>query len=189
MTTKKKLIIALIFLCIVLVVAIAGTTVVFVATSASAKTNVNVEFVANRVQCTLRGSYTNNGTTTNLKKGTQTTLTFGPNVQNDSFDSTDIISLEEDSPKVVFEYIFTNTDDEINMNVELLSAPDETNVKVGYAYSATQLDKNNITTTTNYEIQQVNAGQTKYLYIVVEVDDLMGYARYAGSIQWGLSRA
>lgn len=196
MSTKKKLIIAISAVSVTLVATLITLIVVLVASSQLASSNVVVEYVATDVSAIVSATYRVGDTTTVLTNNGTTKLEFKPGKNNKgSLTATGDIELTPANPTIVFEYVFTNTATNSDINVELVTTTSvATNAKISYAYSSYQITNyDSLTTFSTYTTQgllaNASADSTLYVYIVVTALDANADARCVGNFAWNLVRA
>ena len=199
MESKKKLSIILVVMCVALIVAVTSIVVVLVASSATSKNVVDVKFTSDRVDCWLQlKAYKYNDTEAS---------TFHWVNEDDNLDFAEILIIDPatesieyepqrfeisaEQKRLIIECAFTNV--KTNMTVNMVGYPNSYNMKVGYIVQSTKIDDNTlltgeVTTAESLDTQTVNANSECYVYIVIEIDDLMSSAKYDGTIQFALSR-
>ena len=195
MSTKKKLIIAISAVSVTLIATVITLIVVLVASSQLASSNVVVEYVATDVSAIVSATYKVGDTTTVLTNNGTTKLEFKPGkTTKGSLSANGDISLDPANSAIVFEYVFTNTAPNADINVELTTTTTtSTNATISYAYSSYQItDYNSLTTFSNYTTQAIvanpTADATLYIYIVVRATDADQDARCTGNFAWNLVR-
>ena len=205
MSSYKKLIITSCVLAITLVLAIAGIIIVLVSYFNQASSSVKVKYVADGVYVTLSATaYIGNDVTPFTVNGDQygeTELKLNSKNKEGSLSQPkDSLDLTEENNYAIFEYIFKNDTDNIDVKIELSSKPGDIdngvidNIDLSYAYSDTKI--------TNFDIIEFDNEfnktllpayvdelyTTKYIYIKAKISDLSANANLEGYFNWVLTR-
>ncbi len=215
---NKKILITLATVCIALVTCVAALVIVLVSGGQSAKSTVTVKFVATDVACEVQAAYSLPDMKLNdsINQTYQTfggKLVIDETVSSGAMTSTGEIALSKEFKRVVFQYAFTNTMTSTPMYVELKDLPDnETegevikNVNLKYYNSYHSLAKLQDIEGNFMGARALFCGYyddqleselhkvvvlpqtTKYIYIVVTIDQLTENASFEGEIEWNLTR-
>lgn len=204
---RKKLTYAILMICSIAIMLVSGAMFVYSAQQQSASTSLSVTFDGKNVDYTVQAFYqvAGSGTTYNMKDDSNnSTLTFHASDQS----STQTLSVKENSGTValsatetfvLFTYVFSNTASTgaYGMEVTLTgSASADSNMAVTYltsesSYTTTSAGLGNqaglVTGTTAPTSVFVKAGDTKYFYILVTLQDptLNGsYNKSASPLAW-----
>ncbi len=206
MTNKKKLLIIATAICAFIFVGLITTIIVLVATSnQQAQSNLSIKYQATDVLAKMQATYYINGTE-KIKMtdtdGINTEIEFNATVSSGTLSPNTSIELTKAKNRVVFEYIFTNlsgTEEysaEIPMSVAITSLPNYSNVNIYYYSTATEVKFVDffevlpfIESSPLNVSHNVSTNSTKYIYVLVEVDDILLDASLEGSLQWTLSRS
>ena len=195
MSSQKKLLIAIIAVCVALVSAIVTLIVVFVSSAGSTTSNINVSFSATNVSAIVQASYTIDGTKTTLKNGNQTSVVFDGKTSSGGYLNNGGSTIELEGEQIVFEYVITNTSPDVPIKVQLVNNSSiVSNFTIGYAYSTTKVtDYSTLTTSTSYTTQTITpdattASSTMYIYVVLNVTDSSIEGTFTGSFAWKLTR-
>ncbi len=206
MGQKKKITIALIIACATLFVAIATLVIVLVATSATTNAKIKINYTGEGVNVrvsanayignTLSYEFTADGA-----ENGSTYIDLTPrNVSDTLLQPTDVDELDKDNNLIVYEYAFLNLTENIDAMLSLTSVPGDAleeirqNVVVSYAYSDAKSATPTALTRSDSFVDQLLPAYTgeeaaKYIYVFVEIDDLLYDAKLEGNFAWQLRRA
>lgn len=197
MSARKKLVMSISMLCLVFVLALVAVGAVLASTQQTLQSSISVTYVAQNVSAKVKANYIIGNTSTPMIGDSGNELVFTPtSVEGGSLAPEGDILLENNT-KVIFEYIFTNTSTTFNIALNLFSSPTDNNMNVTYIYSDNQItnyssligDANH----TPFAEQRINANDnansTKYVYIVVEVNNLADNASFEGEYIWKMDKA
>ena len=202
MESKKKFTITIAVLAIALLISVSAMIIVIVSANQNASSAVNVKYTAEEVYVRLSANayvgatitaFTDSGTTTgnqsiDLSPTTTTGSLSQPNNASQS------INLDKTNDKVVFEYIFLNMTDSIDVKIDLTSIPaTKENLDISYVYSDTKIDNVlSLTGSTTYDNQLLPAytGEEtrKYIYIIAKISNLLYSSSLEGNFEWALSK-
>ena len=201
MTTNKKLVVTVGVMAVALILALTGIIVVLVTANQRASSAVNVKYTASDVAVTLSATaYLGSNSYVFTKGGVvdgETELVLSPTVTEGSLSQTsDIASfdLTKTNTYVVFEYVFANNTDTIDVKIDQDGVPaTKENINLTYTYSDTQI--------TNFATLEDNAEFTaqllpaytgeetvKYVYIKAQIADLLYDSSLVGDFGWALSK-
>ncbi len=214
---SKKILAILIALGVAIVSAVTALVIVLVANSSYARSNVSVNYVATDVECTVSARYgminminpdisiNGNGGTFSYKPmykadGTTSTLEITMDNLSGELSPTADITLDKDGSRIILAYKFVNKMSNNPIYLELTDFPDSTvegeaNEGVDFLYYTSYMSESEIFLSYYDDVLYsslgkvaIPAGQTKYVYIIVTVSDLLISAEFAGNIEWTLTR-
>jgi len=206
MSTSKKILIATILIGVFLIGSIITVVAVFAAQTQGVSSNVNVSYIVDGVGAKVSATYAKvpNSTSETITKISMTgendeeEYTF--NVSDGELQkelSPENIELSSTTPKVVFEYKFTNITD-ADFTISILDAPDYDNMTIEYKVSKNEISTGNYRGTSandvfddsNYLTQLITEkDSTIYVYISLSIINLNKAAYYRGNMQWALMKA
>jgi len=213
----KKLMWTIIVLAVAIISAVTALVIVLVSNFAYTRTNVTVSYVATDVECTVSARYgimnmlipdVNihglGGTFSyqNMYQADGTTSTVNITIDNVSgtLSPKSNINLNKDSSRVILEYKFVNNSYTSPILLELTSFPDndidgQANTGLDILYNTAYISESEMFLGYYDDVLQtslgkvvVPAGQVKYVYIILTVEDLLINASFAGNIEWTMTR-
>ncbi len=201
MNSKKKFVITISSLVAVIAIAVVTIVAVFAARNAGVNQTLTVRYTATDVSATVRANYIVGSTTTAmLTDDGVDNLVFRPTSETGGSLSpeADNIALDTKSHSIVFEYIFTNDSNSIDVAIDLdTTAFSTTNMNIGYAYSYSKIaDTSNMPLTSSFEPMMI-LGEAKengdfdtlYIYVKATVANLANDASFEGSMDFALTKA
>ena len=208
--SNKKMMIIITVLIIALVSAILTIFIVLVTPNQKANTSVNIKYTAEEVSVRLlANAYVGTNAyefTLDGKTDGGIELLLSPENNTGALsqqENTPVFNLSRTNPYIVFEYIFINETEDIDVNIDLVNYPGNTvdgvkngvsnNIKLTYLYSDTQIDNfkevQSETKVSNILLPAyANETTTKYVYIKAEIDDLLYDSEFNGNFHWALSK-
>ena len=207
MESKKKFVIMIAVLSVALIASIATMIIVLVTANQNATSAVNIKYTAQDVYVELQANatvgavtttFTDNGTTTGNSSLILSPTTTSGTLSQPNSNSTSI-NLNKTDDTVVFEYLFTNKTDNIDVKIDLTAIPGDAsgetkdNLDIKYVYSDTELSHPELETgSTTYTSQLLPAysGEItkKYIYIVASIHDYLYNASLQGNFAWALTK-
>jgi len=204
----KKLMWTIIVLAVAIISAVTALVIVLVSNFAYTRTNVTVSYVATDVECTVSARYgimnmlipdVNihglGGTFSyqNMYQADGTTSTVNITIDNVSgtLSPKSNINLNKDSSRVILEYKFVNNSYTSPILLELTSFPDndidgQANTGLDILYNTAYISESEMFLGYYDDVLQtslgkvvVPAGQVKYVYIILTVEDLLINASFA----------
>ncbi len=201
----KKSIWVVVWLLVVLAIASSITALVVVLTAGVqySTSEVNVDYKANDVYLKISANYYLDSTPIAMVNGSDTELTLSPLNRSGSLNQPNVegsaIQLSPDNGgKIIFEYIFENLSptvpavisQSIDSNGNAVVPTDTyNNVSISYKGTASKLGAGAYASSTTLNNIAIPAGETKYLYVIISVDNLMRNVKLTGSFGWVLDRA
>ena len=194
---KKKVVIILIFFGIIIVGLIAAIVTVLVAMMSGLSASISVGYNARFVDAEVTARYWTQSSGWQWL-GTNAGLTFNSSTTADNASGelapNGDINMENEDTRIVFEYSFTNTSEDIYLNLDLQEKPTANNMDVGYYISQSKLDNAEGMTASN-TIENWNSqtiipnssrSVTTNVYIIVDVSKGATRASYNGNFEWSL---
>lgn len=199
MKSKKKLMIALLSLCVVVVATIVTVVAVMAATKTKFKGNVVVKYTATDVAGTVSANYKLKGTGEGVAfaGGTDGVLTIDAELQNDvevgTLAPASNITLTKDNRFVLFTFNFTNsgsrdytatisyTDDKADPNAE------DANIIIEYSTDNTTFKaSSDAQAPKSITVESGDEDAVYSFYIKVSIDKIAKDAEFSGSFSWDL---
>ena len=198
MESKKKFTITIAVLAIALLISIATMIIVLVTANQNASSAVNVKYTAEEVYVELSAKAIIGATTTTFVSNGQTSIELSPTNTTGELSqpnsANQSINLNKTDDTVVFEYLFKNKTDSIDVKIDLTSIPAiKENLNVSYVYSDTKITNvAGLEGESTYTAQLLPAytGKTtnKYVYIIAKIDNLLYNSSLEGDFNWALSK-
>ncbi len=202
--TSHKIILAMVLACVLLVGAVVSLVIVLAAANQNVNSSISVSYIVDGVGAKASAKYAvvsrDNAVAVSkvsMTSGNATEIEFGVSETETtkSLVPAGEIVLGSMSPKVVFEYAFTNTTEgafTVALS-DLETTATVENINIGYHVSSRELlasEFRNDFLTTAFETQAVvERGKTMYVYLSFEVADLTRSARFEGKIEWTLANS
>ncbi len=194
MSTRKKLIIAIIAMSIILVAILSALVVVLVENEQKAYSSVNIEYTSDSITATASANFIIDGTRTPFTNLGVSTVNFvaenttSGTLYTDGYTNS-TRQLDSTQNQLVFEFIFQNTARDVNMRIALNTLPSTTNYSIKYLLSTTQMTNFPLSSSiTTYSTTTLNAGARLYIYVIADVTDITEDATLSGNFVWNLSR-
>ena len=202
MSKKGRLILLIVCIGLAIVMSVTATIVVLVARVSTVGSNVNIEYkTTDNVNVRASAQYAYGNTTSSMTSGGLasggTSIVISASNKTASLSPTAKISFDSSVSRVVFRYTFTNLMASADVGIELAENRTTTNTTTRYAYSDTAIsdytvfDDTSITygEYTKQVIGSTTAGNsTKYIYIIVDITNIMRDATYTNTVTWTLTR-
>ena len=201
MRANKKLIVSLSALLVVMAAVITVVVAIFAAASQGVKTTFRVKYTAVDVSATVRANFIVGETSTPmLTEDNQSYITFRPN--HPSYDASlspnlEEIEIEASDGCVVFEYIFTNDSNSVEIAIDLdVTEFVAHNMDVSYAYSYSKItDTSNMATTSSFEPTAILGKEreneefsTLYVYVKISISNYSNDASFEGDMRFSLTQ-
>ena len=201
MRANKKLIVSLSALLVVMAAVITVVVAIFAAASQGVKTTFRVKYTAVDVSATVRANFIVGETSTPmLTEDNQSYITFRPN--HPSYDASlspnlEEIEIEASDGCVVFEYIFTNDSNSVEIAIDLdVTEFIAHNMDVSYAYSYSKIaDTSNMATTSSFEPMAILGKEreneefsTLYVYVKISISNYSNDASFEGDMRFSLTQ-
>ncbi len=192
MTTKKKLILIASILSVAVVLAVTTMIVVLVTARQNATSTVRVRFTAVDVNVRLSGNTIVGVNTTAMENESgYTEIELGPDHLSDELSPAQV-SLDYRHQQVVYEYKFINQTNLTGVEISLdTTTTTKTNLSLQYYVSDTKVSNiSSVTLLNNFAGASISSGvgSTKYVYVVVSVDDISQAAELDAEFTWLLER-
>ena len=208
MSTRKKMTIVIVALCVAIVATMSAIVVVLVSANQSGNAIVSVKYQSNDVAVTIWANCYIGTTTYNfLTENGQSSISLSP----DTIDYGQLyqpsrvegLALDRNTRYAVFEYIFQNDSDDIDINIVLSKIPGDsegevnTGLQIKYLTTNTKVTEFNLDSftakeNTPYVSVDLVANSSKdakaYVYVLVSIDNLLYSAEFMGNFLWNLNR-
>lgn len=201
MNSKKKFVITISSLVAVIAIAIVAIVAVFAVSNAGVNQSLTVRYTATDISATVKANYIVGSTSTAMvTEDGENELVFRPtDTEGGSLSpEEDNIALDTKNHSIVFEYIFTNDSNSIDVAIALdTTGFSVTNMNIGYAYSYSQItDTANMPTTDSFEPMMIlgeknenGAFETLYVYVKATIANLANNASFEGNMDFALTKA
>ena len=199
MNSKRKFVLTVCSFFIVLAMSVTAVTVIFAAKENTVNQNIMIKYTAVDVSATVKANYTFASSTKQmLTESGEDSLVFVPeSTGGGSFAPENDIMLDLHNNNVVFEYMFANNSDTLDIALDLdLTELTVTNMILGYSYSYSKIDNiEDLTFTENFE-PMIVLGKGKenqdysnlYVYLKISVDRTENDASFDGNLSFRLTR-
>ncbi len=201
MNSKKKFVITISSLVAVIAIAVVTIVAVFAASNAGVNQTLTVRYTATDVSATVKANYIVGTTSTAmLTEDGAEELVFRPTDEEGGSLSPEAenIPLDTKTNSVVFEYIFTNDSNSIDVAIDLdTTGFSVTNMNIGYAYSYSKItDTANMPLADSFEPMMIlgeakeeGAFETLYVYVKATIANLANDASFEGNMDFALTKA
>ena len=202
MSKKGRLILLIVCIGLAIVMSVTATIVVLVARVSTVGSNVNIEYkTTDNVNVRASAQYRYGNTTSSMTSGGLasggTSIVISASNKTASLSPTAKISFDSSVSRVVFRYTFTNLMTSADVGIELTENRTTTNTTTRYAYSDTAISDYTVFDDTSitygeYTKQVIGSttadNSTKYIYIIVDITNIMRDATYTNTVTWTLTR-
>ena len=172
---NKKLIISLFSLCLVAIVGLLATVIVFAATSQEIKSGITINYTATEVAGTLTGSFKVGSTSSTETKSVTFTATDDASTIG-SLDFTNSPDLSAKNKTVVYTYTFKNdSSTSAKMKLSTTLQTNGSNVTIKYGES-----EDNISLSTSPTVEVASDGE-KSIYVQITIDNTAKNVDLTGS--------
>lgn len=196
MKTKKKLIISVSALVAVVAIMVVAIVAILAVPNADVEQAFTVKYTATDVSATIRANTVVGSTRTALQtESGDEEIVFRPTdeEQTKTFTISEI-NLDTKSHSTVFEYIFTNDSNSVDVCVYMMREFTNENMSVRYSFSYEQIeDVSDLSLTTTYapmmvlgEERESGAFHTLYVYVKATVINLANNANLNGGLTFNL---
>ena len=173
---NKKLIISLFSLCLVAIVGLLATVIVFAATSQEIKSGITINYTATEVAGTLTGSYKVGSTSsTETKSVTFTATTDASTIGNLNF--TNSPDLSAANKTVVYTYTFKN-DSSTSAKMTLSTTLQTNGTNITIKYGKSEADMSLSTPPTDVVVAE---NEEKSIYVQITIDNTAKNVDLTGS--------
>lgn len=198
MKSKKKFIIAISSLVVVVAIIVVALVTILAVPNADVEPKFKVKYTATDVSATVRANTIVGSTRTSMKTtlGEEEIVFTATDEEQTSIllPQDEDIALSVENKSVVFEYIFTNNSNSVDVAVFLERDLYSENISVKYSFSYTQVeDVDDLPLTTTFapmmilgEEKEEGAFNSLYVYIKVSVVNLANDADFEGGLCFGL---
>lgn len=198
MKTKKKLIISVSALVAVVAIMVVAIVAILAVPNADVEQAFTVKYTATDVSATIRANTVVGSTRTALQtESGDEEIVFRPTdeEQTKTFTISEI-NLDTKSHSTVFEYIFTNDSNSVDVAVCMLREFSKENMSVRYSFSYEQIeDVSDLSLTTTFapmmvlgEEKESGAYHTLYMYVKATVVNLANNANLNGGLTFYLTK-
>lgn len=200
MSRSKKLVALIVILAVTLFTASVTLVIALVEGSQNAISKVKVKYTVADVYIEMQANYYIGSTATAMKDDAgNTTITLSPLNMTGALNQVDLDNgaiLSRDNRKIIFEYIFINKSDKIpaiisqtkENNVPMVPVDKYNNVNITYTTSSTQLMQGALGDKNSFVDTGLGLGETKYVYVIVEIKNGLYDVDFEGSFGWSLTQ-
>ncbi len=200
MSRSKKLVALIVILAVTLFTASVTLVIALVEGSQNAISKVKVKYTVADVYIEMQANYYIGSTATAMKDDAgNTSITLSPLNMTGALNQVDLDNgaiLSRDNRKIIFEYIFINKSDKIpaiisqtkENNVPIVPVDKYNNVNITYTTSSTQLMQGALGDKTSFVDTGLGLGETKYVYVIVEIKNGLYDVDFEGAFGWSLTQ-
>lgn len=200
-TSKQNVLIALTMLGFFVIVGLVSLFSVYALATSQVNSNINVSYETESISANVSANYWISGANKSHfsggVNGTQYILADAPNNDVKSLSFPNNLALTKTNNKIIFEFVFENTSEEIGFTIDLDSSPIKNtktkNMVEKYYVSDTEISvanyesivwQNNLSTISVQE----GEGNKKYIYIEANIYSLVKDSNYEGGFKWSLAK-
>lgn len=200
MSRSKKLVALVVVLAVTLFTAGVTLVIALVEGSQNAISKVKVKYTVADVYIEMQANYYIGSTATAMKDDAgNTTITLSPLNMTGALNQVDLDNgaiLSRENRKIIFEYIFINKSDKIpaiisqakENDVPMVPVDKYNNVNITYTTSSTQLMQGALGDKTSFADTGLGLGETKYVYVIVEIKNGLYDVDFEGAFGWSLTQ-